>query len=43
MEFERQHRLQLSPGDWRALDDLLAMLPPPVDFEGEYRLYTLSQ
>jgi 4-amino-4-deoxy-L-arabinose transferase-like glycosyltransferase len=41
-DFERQHRKELSRGDWEALDHLLSQLPPLDDFGGVYQLYTLT-
>jgi hypothetical protein len=41
-DFERQHRKELSRGDWEAFDRLLSQLPSPDDFGGVYQLYALS-
>jgi len=40
--FVRETDSRYSPTDWATLDELLARLPPPLDFGGVYLLYSLT-
>jgi hypothetical protein len=41
-DFVKQNDQRYRPDDWEALENLISMLPSPVDFGGSYYLYSIE-